>query len=35
MTIGYLPSIRMVTHLDVDDAGIDHAIATLRAFFGG
>ncbi len=35
MTIGYLPSIRMVTHLDVDDAGIDHAVATLRAFFGG
>ncbi len=32
MSIGYLPSIRMVTHLDVDDAGVDHAIAALRAF---
>ncbi len=35
MTIGYLPSIRMVTHLDIDDEAIDRAVATLRAFFGG
>ncbi|HTA65775.1 MAG TPA: low-specificity L-threonine aldolase [Xanthomonadaceae bacterium] len=32
LSIGYLPSIRMATHLDVDDAGIDRAIAALRAF---
>ncbi|MFZ4625349.1 MAG: GntG family PLP-dependent aldolase [Rhodoferax sp.] len=27
--------LRFVTHLDVDAAGIDHAIAVLRAFFDG
>jgi threonine aldolase len=27
--------LRFVTHLDVDAAGIDHAIAMLRAFFDG
>ena len=32
LSIGYLPSIRMVTHLDIDDAGIDRAVAALRAF---
>ncbi len=32
LSIGYLPSIRMVTHLDIDDAGVDRAIAALRAF---
>jgi threonine aldolase len=32
MAIGYLPNIRMVTHLDIDDAGVDRAIAALRAF---
>ena len=26
--------LRFVTHLDVDAAGIDHAVAVLRAFFG-
>jgi threonine aldolase len=25
--------LRFVTHLDVDAAGVDHAIATVRAFF--
>jgi threonine aldolase len=24
--------LRFVTHLDVDAAGIDHAVATIRAF---
>jgi threonine aldolase len=33
MSIGYLPQIRMVTHLDIDDAGIERAIAAFRAFF--
>lgn len=33
MSIGYLPQIRMVTHLDVDDAGIARTLAALRAFF--
>jgi len=34
MSIGYTPAIRMVTHLDVDDAAIDRTIAALRAFAG-
>jgi threonine aldolase len=25
--------LRLVTHLDVDEAGIDHAIAMVRRFF--
>jgi threonine aldolase len=33
MSIGYLPNIRMVTHLDIDDAGIERTIAAFRAFF--
>ncbi|HEY2345452.1 MAG TPA: low-specificity L-threonine aldolase [Xanthomonadaceae bacterium] len=32
LSIGYLPSIRMAVHLDIDDAGIDRAVAALRAF---
>ncbi|MET0934859.1 MAG: hypothetical protein ABWX83_02655, partial [Luteibacter sp.] len=28
LSIGYLPSIRLVTHLDIDDAGIDRTIAA-------
>jgi threonine aldolase len=31
-SIGYLPSVRLVTHLDVDDAGIDAAIDAFRSF---
>jgi len=34
LSIGYLPSIRMVTHLGIDDAGLDRAIAALKAFEG-
>jgi threonine aldolase len=34
MSIGYTPAIRMVTHLDVDDAAIDRTITALRAFAG-
>ena len=33
MSIGYLPQIRMVTHLDIDDAGIERTVAAFRAFF--
>ncbi|MEO7063177.1 MAG: low-specificity L-threonine aldolase [Dokdonella sp.] len=29
-SIGYLPNVRLVTHLDVDDAAITHAIEVLR-----
>jgi threonine aldolase len=28
-----LIGLRFVTHLDVDTAGIDHALATVRRFF--
>jgi threonine aldolase len=33
MSIGYLPQIRMATHLDIDDAGIARAIAAFAGFF--
>jgi threonine aldolase len=33
MSIGYLPQIRMATHLDIDDVGIARAIAAFAAFF--
>ncbi|PNS08600.1 low-specificity L-threonine aldolase [Solilutibacter silvestris] len=32
MSIGYTPSIRMVIHRDIADAGIDRTIETLRTF---
>ena len=32
LSIGYLPSIRMVTHLDVDDAAIERTIAAFASF---
>ena len=31
-SIGYLPQVRLVTHLDIDDAGIDRAILAFNAF---
>ena len=31
-SIGYLPQVRLVTHLDIDDAGIDRAIAAFHSF---
>jgi threonine aldolase len=34
-SIGYTPAIRLVTHLDVDDAAIDRTIAVLRGFAAG
>jgi threonine aldolase len=33
VSIGYLPGVRLVTHLDIDDAGIDATIAAFEAFF--
>ncbi len=32
-SIGYLPSVRLVTHLDIDDAAIDRAVEVLARFF--
>ena len=34
MSIGYMPRIRMVTHLDIDDAAIARTIEAFRAFKG-
>ena len=31
-SIGYLPSVRLVTHLDIDDAAISRAIEVFQAF---
>lgn len=31
-SIGYLPSVRLVTHLDIDDAALDRAVEVFRAF---
>ena len=31
--IGYLPTLRLVTHLDVDDDGIERVAAAFEAFF--
>ena len=33
-SIGYLPTVRLVTHLDIDDDAIDLAIDAFRAFAG-
>jgi threonine aldolase len=32
LSIGYLPSIRLVTHLDIDDEGIDRTIDAFKTF---
>ncbi|WP_440224712.1 low-specificity L-threonine aldolase [Dokdonella sp. MW10] len=32
-SIGYLPSVRLVTHLDIDDDGIERAIEAFGTFF--
>ena len=32
-SIGYLPTLRLVTHLDIDDDGIARTIAAFAAFF--
>lgn len=33
VSIGYLPGVRLVTHLDIDDAGIETTIAAFDSFF--
>jgi threonine aldolase len=34
VSIGYLPTVRLVTHLDIDDAGIARTAEAFAAFFG-
>jgi threonine aldolase len=33
ISIGYLPTLRLVTHLDIDDDGVTRVIEAFRAFF--
>ncbi|WP_329741194.1 threonine aldolase family protein [Dyella sp. A6] len=33
ISIGYLPMLRLVTHLDVDDEGVERTLAAFRSFF--
>ncbi|RUL71473.1 low-specificity L-threonine aldolase [Dyella choica] len=33
ISIGYLPTLRLVTHLDVDDAGVERTIDAFKSFF--
>lgn len=33
ISIGYLPTLRLVTHLDIDDAGVERTINAFKAFF--
>ncbi len=33
ISIGYLPTLRLVTHLDVNDEGVARTVAAFRAFF--
>ncbi|GHC10633.1 low-specificity L-threonine aldolase [Thermomonas carbonis] len=33
ISIGYLPTLRLVTHLDVDDASIERTVQAFAAFF--
>jgi threonine aldolase len=33
ISIGYLPTLRLVTHLDIDDAGIARVVEAFSAFF--
>ena len=34
ISVGYTPTVRLVTHLDVDDDGIERAAAAIAAFAG-
>ncbi len=34
ISIGYLPTVRLVTHLDIDDDGIERTAAAFAGFFG-
>ena len=33
ISIGYLPTLRLVTHLDVDDEGVERVVEAVRSFF--
>jgi threonine aldolase len=33
ISIGYLPTLRLVTHLDIDDAGVERVIDEFKTFF--
>ena len=33
ISIGYLPTLRLVTHLDIDDGGIERTVAAFAGFF--
>ncbi len=33
ISIGYLPTLRLVTHLDIDDEGIARTVDAFRRFF--
>ena len=33
ISIGYLPTLRLVTHLDVDDEGVERVVEAFRLFF--
>lgn len=33
ISIGYLPTLRLVTHLDVDDEGVERTVDAFRTFF--
>uniref|UniRef100_UPI0032164709 beta-eliminating lyase-related protein n=1 Tax=Dyella sp. TaxID=1869338 RepID=UPI0032164709 len=33
ISIGYLPTLRLVTHLDIDDDGVERTVDAFRAFF--
>ena len=33
ISIGYLPTLRLVTHLDIDDEGIERTVTAFREFF--
>lgn len=35
VSVGNAPTLRLVTHLDVDDAGIDRTVDAFARFFGG
>jgi len=34
ISTGYLPTVRLVTHLDIDDDGIERTAAAFQGFFG-
>ena len=33
ISIGYLPTLRLVTHLDIDDEGVERTVDAFRTFF--